>query len=105
MSGVHKQILAKLVSPQALLAMSQRVFNTYYDTGRFEIVHSERGYFARDVATVLAGITTWGWSWPARASRFSKSPALDAWSCASCRAVSTAIPTHPSKLAGSRRTW
>jgi len=43
MSGVHKQILAKLVSPQALLAMSQRVFNTYYDTGRFEILHSERG--------------------------------------------------------------
>ena len=44
MSGVHEQIFAKLVSPRALLAMSQRVFNTYYDTGRFEIVHSERGH-------------------------------------------------------------
>lgn len=44
MSGVHKQIFAKLVSPPALLAMSQRVFNTYYDTGRFEIVNAERGH-------------------------------------------------------------
>jgi hypothetical protein len=44
MSGVHKQILAKLISPQALLAMSQRVFNTYYDTGRFDIVDSQRGF-------------------------------------------------------------
>lgn len=44
MSGVHKQILAKLISPQALLGMSQRVFNTYYDTGRLEIVKSEPGY-------------------------------------------------------------
>jgi hypothetical protein len=44
MSGVHKQILVKLTSPQALLSMSQRVFNTYYDIGRFEIVASERGY-------------------------------------------------------------
>jgi len=44
MSGVHKQILAKIISPQALLGISQRVFNTYYDTGRFEILKSERGY-------------------------------------------------------------
>ena len=44
MSGVHKQILAKLISPQALVSMSQRVFNTYYDTGAMEIVTSERGY-------------------------------------------------------------
>jgi hypothetical protein len=44
MSGVHKQILAKLVSPQALLSMSQRVFNTYYDTGRFEIIESQHGF-------------------------------------------------------------
>jgi hypothetical protein len=41
MSGVHKQIFAKFISPQALLSMSQRVFNTYYDTGRFEITTSE----------------------------------------------------------------
>ena len=44
MSGVHKQILAKIISPQALLGISQRVFNTYYDTGQFEISKSERGY-------------------------------------------------------------
>jgi hypothetical protein len=44
MSGVHKQILANIVSPQALLGMSQRVFNTYYDTGRLEIVSSEQGH-------------------------------------------------------------
>jgi hypothetical protein len=44
MSGVHKQILAKIISPQALLSMSQRVFNTYYDTGRLEIQNAERGY-------------------------------------------------------------
>lgn len=44
MSGVHKQILAKLISPQVLLGMSQRVFNTYYDTGKFEIIESRRGF-------------------------------------------------------------
>jgi hypothetical protein len=44
MSGVHKQIFVKIVSPQVLLGMSQRVFNTYYDTGRFEIVESRRGF-------------------------------------------------------------
>jgi len=44
MSGVHKQILARLISPQALLGISQRVFNTYYDTGKFELLESRRGY-------------------------------------------------------------
>ena len=44
MSGVHKQILARLISPQALLGMSQRVFNTYYDTGKFELLESRRGF-------------------------------------------------------------
>jgi hypothetical protein len=44
MSGVHKQILARIISPQALLSISQRVFSTYYNTGRLEIVNSERGY-------------------------------------------------------------
>lgn len=44
MSGVHKQILAKLISPQALLGMSQRVFNTYYDTGKFELIVSRSGF-------------------------------------------------------------
>jgi hypothetical protein len=44
MAGVHKQILAKLISPQALVGMSQRVFNTYYDTGSFAIDESRRGF-------------------------------------------------------------
>jgi hypothetical protein len=44
MSGVHKQILAKIISPQALLSMSQRVFNTYYDTGQLAIEKAERGH-------------------------------------------------------------
>lgn len=44
MTGVHKQILVKLISPQALLGMSQRVFHTYYDTGDFEIVESRSGF-------------------------------------------------------------
>jgi len=44
MSTVHKQILAKLVSPQALLSMSQRVFSTYYDTGQTEVLESRAGF-------------------------------------------------------------
>jgi hypothetical protein len=44
MKGVHKQILARLISPQALLGMSQRVFNTYYDTGLVQTEDSRRGY-------------------------------------------------------------
>jgi hypothetical protein len=44
MRGVHKQILARLISPQALLAISQRVFNTYYDTGTVATLESRRGY-------------------------------------------------------------
>lgn len=44
MAGVHKQILAKLISPQALLGMAQRVFNTYYDVGNLTISESRSGY-------------------------------------------------------------
>jgi serine/threonine-protein kinase len=44
LSGVYKQILARLLSPEALLAMSQRVFSTYYDTGRCEILDSRSGF-------------------------------------------------------------
>jgi hypothetical protein len=44
MSGVHKQILARLISPQALLSMSQRVFSTYYDTGKFDLLESRKGF-------------------------------------------------------------
>jgi hypothetical protein len=44
MAGVHKQIIAKVLAPQALLGMSQRVFSTYYDTGKFSIVESRSGF-------------------------------------------------------------
>lgn len=54
MAGVHKQILAKVLSPQALLGMSQRVFSTYYDTGTFSIVDSRSG-FVRARATGCLG--------------------------------------------------
>ncbi len=37
-----------------MLALSQRVFNNYYDTGRFEILESKRG-FVRAQATRCAG--------------------------------------------------
>ena len=61
MSGVHKQILARIVSPQVLLGMSQRVFNTYYDTGKFGIVES-RGGFVRAHCTGCAGWDQNMWS-------------------------------------------
>jgi hypothetical protein len=44
MRGVHKQLLAKMVSPQMLLEMGQRVFHTYYDTGRLDVLESRKGY-------------------------------------------------------------
>jgi hypothetical protein len=44
MAGVHKQIIAKVLSPQTLLGMSQRVFSTYYDTGKFSILESRAGF-------------------------------------------------------------
>lgn len=61
MAGVHKQILAKLISPQALLSTSQRVFSTYYDTGKFELVESRRG-FAHMRATGCLGWDQNMWS-------------------------------------------
>jgi hypothetical protein len=42
--GVHKQLVAKVLSPQMLLEMGQRVFNTYYDTGRLEVLEARKGY-------------------------------------------------------------
>jgi hypothetical protein len=44
MKGVHKRLVAWLTSPQTLLGLSQRVFNTYYDTGTLAIVESHGGY-------------------------------------------------------------
>lgn len=42
MKGAHKRLMAWLVSPQALLTLSQRVFSTYYDTGRLEVVATRK---------------------------------------------------------------
>jgi hypothetical protein len=44
MKGVHKRFVAWLTSPHTLLSLSQRVFNTYYDTGSLAIVESQSGY-------------------------------------------------------------
>ncbi|RYZ03805.1 MAG: hypothetical protein EOO73_26595 [Myxococcales bacterium] len=44
MSSVYKQVLLKMVSPQALLGLSQRLFNNYYDTGVMKIEQSRDGY-------------------------------------------------------------
>ena len=40
MKGVHKRLVAWLVSPQSMLALSQRLFNTYYDTGKIQALES-----------------------------------------------------------------
>lgn len=61
MAQVHKQLLAKLISPGALLSLSQRFFNNYYDTGKFEIIESQRG-FVRARATGCAGWDENMWS-------------------------------------------
>jgi hypothetical protein len=44
MQGAHKRFVAWLVSPQSMLALSQRLFSTYYDTGRIELIESRRGF-------------------------------------------------------------
>jgi hypothetical protein len=40
----HNWILAKLVSPQTLFGFTSKMFNSYFDTGSFEVVQSQRGY-------------------------------------------------------------
>ena len=44
MSAVYKQVLLKMVSPQALLGLSQRLFSSYFDTGKMSIPTSRSGY-------------------------------------------------------------
>lgn len=44
MAGAHKRLVAWLTSPQTLLSLSQRWFNTYYDTGKVEILESRDGF-------------------------------------------------------------
>jgi hypothetical protein len=55
MRSVYKMMFARIVSPQTLLSFSGRLFNTYYDTGKFEVVQSSRGY----VHVHLSGCTGW----------------------------------------------
>jgi hypothetical protein len=43
MSGIYS-VLAKLISPQSLFSLSQRVFSNYYSVGKVEMVESRRGY-------------------------------------------------------------
>lgn len=43
MSGIYS-MLAKLISPQSLLSLSQRVFSNYYSVGKVEGVESRKGY-------------------------------------------------------------
>lgn len=43
MSGVYS-VLAKLISPQTLLSLSQRVFSNYYSVGKVKAVESRDGY-------------------------------------------------------------
>ncbi len=61
MSSIHKQLFAKIVSPQTLLAMSQRVFNTYYAYGRLEVTSTGRGR-ARLVGTGCVGFDENMWT-------------------------------------------
>lgn len=44
MSAVYKQLLLKMVSPQALLGLSGRLFKNYFDTGEMKIKISREHY-------------------------------------------------------------
>ena len=46
MNSVHKMLFAKIVSPQILISVSARLFNTYYDTGNFNVIESRSGYLS-----------------------------------------------------------
>lgn len=43
MTGVYR-IAFKLISPQTLITLSSRLFNTYYDTGTVETLESRKGH-------------------------------------------------------------
>jgi hypothetical protein len=43
MAGIYS-MLAKLISPQSLFSLSQRVFSNYYSIGKVEVVESRKGY-------------------------------------------------------------
>lgn len=43
MAGIYS-MLAKLISPQSLFSLGQRVFSNYYSVGKVEVVESRTGY-------------------------------------------------------------
>lgn len=43
MAGIYS-VLAKLISPQSLFSLSQRVFSSYYSTGNVKMAESRDGY-------------------------------------------------------------
>lgn len=43
MTGIYS-MLAKLISPQSLFSLGQRVFSNYYSQGKVEVVESRKGY-------------------------------------------------------------
>lgn len=44
LGSVYKQVFLKMVSPQALLGLSGRLFKNYFDTGVMKIAESRDGY-------------------------------------------------------------
>ncbi len=55
MASVYKQFVMRFLSPQILLGFSGRLFNTYYDTGTFEVMESHQG----SVAVRCSGCIGW----------------------------------------------
>ena len=43
MTGIYS-MLAKLISPQSLFSLSQRLFSNYYSVGKVEVLESRSGY-------------------------------------------------------------
>lgn len=43
MSGVYS-VLAKLIAPQSMFSLGQRVFSNYYSVGKVQIIESRTGY-------------------------------------------------------------
>ncbi|MBI5535710.1 MAG: hypothetical protein HY898_23465 [Deltaproteobacteria bacterium] len=44
MKSVYKQVFARFVSPQTMLTMSNRLFNSYYDTARATVIDPSHGH-------------------------------------------------------------
>jgi hypothetical protein len=44
MLGTYKMMFAKILSPQTLLSLSNRIFSQYYDTGESRVTESKKGH-------------------------------------------------------------